>query len=79
MIRTLQPLKYTSLKSEGFRRAPPDSSCSLSKVRDLEPMLSRIDSSSEILTVEALCNSNKVLVSLRYPPSELWSPEASTT
>uniref|UniRef100_A0A0A9B336 Tps1 n=1 Tax=Arundo donax TaxID=35708 RepID=A0A0A9B336_ARUDO len=42
-------------------------------------MLSRTNSSSEILTLEALCNSNKVLVSFKYPSSELWKPRASAT
>ena len=59
--------------------APPDPSCSLSKVPDHEPMVSRIDSSCEIPTVEALCNSNKVLVSFKYPPSEFWNTDASAT
>jgi hypothetical protein len=50
VTRTTWSPKDTSLNSGGFRRAPLDSICSLSKVLDLKPMLSRIDSSSEILT-----------------------------
>jgi hypothetical protein len=79
VTRTTWSPKDTSLKSGGFCRAPLDSICSLSKVLDLKPMLSRIDSSSEILTVEALCNSNKVLVSFKCPLSGSWIPDVSTT
>lgn len=51
--------------------------CFFSSLPVQEPMLSRVHSSSEICTCEALYNSSKVLVSWRCPWTESWNVDSS--